>query len=90
MPQLNKLQAKSEVTVLVVNNGDLEATRKWAVDLQARFLVLVQEKFILSKRYEVFATPFAFLINERGVVASTRRHSWNGARHDDHETHVPS
>jgi hypothetical protein len=34
------------------------------------FAVAVQERFNLSKRYEVFATPFAFLIDERGVISS--------------------
>jgi hypothetical protein len=30
----------------------------------------MQERFSLSKRYEVFATPFAFLIDERGMIAA--------------------
>ena len=30
----------------------------------------VQEHYSLSRRYEVFATPFAFLIDERGVIAA--------------------
>jgi hypothetical protein len=30
----------------------------------------VQERYELSKRYEAFATPFGFLIDERGVIAS--------------------
>ena len=30
----------------------------------------VQEHYNLSRRYEVFATPFAFLIDEQGIVAS--------------------
>jgi hypothetical protein len=32
--------------------------------------VLAQDRFSISKRYHVFATPFAFLINEKGVIAS--------------------
>jgi methylamine dehydrogenase accessory protein MauD len=70
IPELNSVQDKGEQQVLVVNNGDLESTRTWADDVQARFPVLAQEKFSLSKRYQVFATPFAFLIDERGFVAS--------------------
>lgn len=71
MPELNRLQGDGHPQVLVVNNGDLEATRKWAAELPAHFPVLVQERLSLSKRYEVFATPFAFLINEKGVITST-------------------
>jgi hypothetical protein len=31
---------------------------------------LIQERFELCRRYEVFATPFAFLIDEQGIIAS--------------------
>jgi methylamine dehydrogenase accessory protein MauD len=70
MPELNRLQAAGGVQVLVVNNGEPEPTRAWAVGSRARFPVAVQEHYSLSRRYEVFATPFAFLIDERGVIAS--------------------
>jgi methylamine dehydrogenase accessory protein MauD len=70
MPELNRLQAAGEVQVLVVNNGELEPTRAWAGETRARFPVAVQEHYILSRRYEVFATPYAFLIDERGVIAA--------------------
>jgi peroxiredoxin len=56
--------------VLVINNGDPEATGKWSTEVGARFPVLAQEKFSVSKKYEVYATPFAFLIDETGVIAS--------------------
>jgi methylamine dehydrogenase accessory protein MauD len=69
MPDLNRLQAAGEVQVLVVNNGELEETRAWAAGSRARFPVAVQEHYSLSRRYEVFATPYAFLIDERGVIA---------------------
>ncbi len=79
MPELNRLQAGGEVQVLVVNNGESGSTREWTVKARVRFPVAVQENYSLSRRYEVFATPFAFLIDERGVVASkgvvnNRRH----------------
>jgi hypothetical protein len=46
------------------------ATRQWAAEARASFPVLVQEHFSVSKRYEMYATPFAFLLDERGVIAS--------------------
>jgi methylamine dehydrogenase accessory protein MauD len=70
VPELNKLQRGGDVQVLVVNNGELEATRQWAGEAGVCFPVLVQEQFSVSKRYEMYATPFAFLIDERGVIAS--------------------
>jgi methylamine dehydrogenase accessory protein MauD len=69
-PELNRLHDAGAVQVLVVNNGEAEATQKWAAEVKARFPVLVQQQFSVSKRYEMYATPFAFLIDERGVIAS--------------------
>lgn len=69
-PELNRLHDKGEPQVLVVNNGDPESTREWATETKARFPVLSQEKFSVSKRYEAFATPFAFLVDEQGIIRS--------------------
>jgi methylamine dehydrogenase accessory protein MauD len=70
LPELNKLQRGGDVQVLVVNNGEPKATRRWADEAHAAFPVLAQQQFAVSKRYEMYATPFAFLIDERGVIAS--------------------
>jgi methylamine dehydrogenase accessory protein MauD len=69
VPELNRLE-RGDTQVLVVNNGDFESTRKWSAEVGARFPVLSQEKFSISKKYEVFATPFAFLIDEKGIISS--------------------
>ena len=71
MPELNKLQRGGDVQVLVVNNGQMEATRRWAGDVRPGFPLLVQQQLSVSKRYEIYATPFAFLIDERGIIVST-------------------
>jgi methylamine dehydrogenase accessory protein MauD len=68
--EFNRLHAKGGQDVLVVNDGAPDETREWAAAIQAHFPVLVQENFILSKRYEIFATPFAFLIDEQGIIRS--------------------
>jgi methylamine dehydrogenase accessory protein MauD len=76
VPELNRLAAVRRIAnpshpqVLVVNNGDLEATRQWSAEAAARFPVLAQTQFSISKKYEVFATPFAFLIDAKGVIVS--------------------
>jgi methylamine dehydrogenase accessory protein MauD len=69
-PALNQLQRGGAVQVLVVHNGELEATRQGAAQARASFPVLVQQQFSVSKRYQMYATPFAFLIDERGVIAA--------------------
>jgi len=69
IPELNRLE-RGDTLVLVVNNGDTEATQKWSAEVDARFPVLAQTQFAVAKKYEVFATPFAFLIDEKGVIVS--------------------
>jgi methylamine dehydrogenase accessory protein MauD len=69
IPELNRL-ARRDTQVLVVNNGDPDKTRKWSAEVGATFPVLAQDKFSISKKYEVYATPFAFLIDEKGVIVS--------------------
>jgi methylamine dehydrogenase accessory protein MauD len=69
-PELNRLQGSGKCQVLVVSNGEPQAVAKWAAEVHADFPVLVQDKWSVSKRYEVLATPFAFLIDERGLIAS--------------------
>jgi peroxiredoxin len=68
VPELNRLERGD--TQVVVNNGDPEATRQWSAEVGARFPVLAQTQFSISKKYEVFATPFAFLMDEKGIIAS--------------------
>jgi methylamine dehydrogenase accessory protein MauD len=69
LPELDRLH-RDGFGVLVVNNGHPDATRRRATKAGMRVPILIQEKFELSRRYEVYATPFAFLIDERGVIAS--------------------
>ncbi len=97
VPELNRLE-RDEVRVLVVNRGTPEETRKWAAKTGARCPVLAQEGLDLARRYEVFATPFAFLVNEQGVVVSkgivgNRRHIafvLSGAHEAGEEDQLPA
>jgi methylamine dehydrogenase accessory protein MauD len=94
IPELNRLGPGEQV--LVINNGDPDATRKWSTEVGARFPVLAQEKFSVSRKYEVYATPFAFLINERGFIASKGiitnrqhiRYVLSGKRVGEHNRHA--
>ncbi len=69
VPALNRLEG-GDIRVVVINNGDLETTQKWSEEIGALFPVLAQTQFSISKKYEVFATPFAFLIDAKGVIIS--------------------
>jgi methylamine dehydrogenase accessory protein MauD len=68
VPALNRIQQAGDLQVLAVTHGDLQAVGDWARETGALFPVAAQHDWNISRRYEVFATPFAFLIDERGIV----------------------
>jgi methylamine dehydrogenase accessory protein MauD len=70
VPELNRLAERGTHQVLVINNASIDQTRTWAREADARFPVLAQEKYAISKRFEAYATPFAFLIDEQGIIRS--------------------
>jgi peroxiredoxin len=67
---LKRVQAEEGLQVVVVNHGEPGPTQAWADESGATFPILVQEKYQVSRSYQVYATPFAFLIDETGVVRS--------------------
>jgi methylamine dehydrogenase accessory protein MauD len=69
-PELSRLYRAGEIQVLVIHNADTEAVQEWVKHYRPDFSVALQERFEVSRRYEVFATPFAFLIDERGVIVA--------------------
>jgi methylamine dehydrogenase accessory protein MauD len=70
VPALNRVEASGEAQVLVINRADPERARQWAEATGATFPVLIQENLDVSRRYEMFATPFAFLIDQHGTIVS--------------------
>jgi methylamine dehydrogenase accessory protein MauD len=69
-PELNRLHQTGEQQVLVVNNGEQDATGEWAAEIRARFPVVTQQDRSVSKEYQVLATPYAFVVDEQGVIAA--------------------
>jgi methylamine dehydrogenase accessory protein MauD len=68
VPALNRIQQAGDLQVLAVTHGDLQAVADWVRETGALFPVAAQHNWSISRRYEVFATPFAFLIDAQGVV----------------------
>jgi methylamine dehydrogenase accessory protein MauD len=62
VPDLQRTHEKGEAHVVVVNQGDP------GVKAIAAYPVVKQEDWSVSKRYAVLATPFAFYIDEMGVI----------------------
>jgi peroxiredoxin len=70
VPALNRLQRKGTVRVVGVHSGEIDVVRTWMAEAHCEFPIVVQQDLALSRRYQIFATPFAFLINAQGVVES--------------------
>ncbi len=69
-PELNGVQDKGEHQVLVVNHGEPEDAAEMAAEVQARYPIVTQNDWDVSKKYQVFATPYAFVVDEKGTIAS--------------------
>ena len=52
----------------MVSRGGLEENRRKAEAFGIEFPVVLQSGWKLSKKYGIFATPVAFLIDEEGVI----------------------
>jgi methylamine dehydrogenase accessory protein MauD len=68
LPELNRLQRRGDLQVLLVETGGPQAAATLAGEGQAAFPVLVQGARNVARRYRVRAMPCAFLIDERGVL----------------------
>jgi peroxiredoxin len=71
-PELVRLHREHKangLALMMVGRGDAEENRKKAKHNGFGFPVVLQKKWELSKRYGIFATPVAFLVDEEGVIA---------------------
>ncbi len=57
------------MALMMIGRGEKEANRLKAKAHGFKFPVVLQKRWEVSKKYGIFATPVAFLINENGVIA---------------------
>lgn len=70
-PRLERIhRQRSDFQVLMVSRRDLEATRAKVKSLGLTFPVVMQRQWEISLQYAMFATPIAYLIDERGILLS--------------------
>jgi peroxiredoxin len=55
--------------IVVISRGEIEENRRKAEAYGFEFPVVVQDRWKLSRKYGIFATPAAFLIDEDGSTA---------------------
>jgi peroxiredoxin len=70
IPDLIKLHRRTpDIDILIISRGNIDAVR---AEFQARpvpFPVAVQKSWEISRRYAMFATPIAYVIDEAGKIA---------------------
>lgn len=71
VPHLNRLhdEGAPDLVLIVVGRGDPEENRRKAEEHHARYPLVLQRHWELSRKYGIFATPVAFLIDRDGVIA---------------------
>jgi peroxiredoxin len=67
--RLHKEHRDNGLAVVMVGRGEPEENRRKAEQHGIEFPFVIQDGWKLSRAYGIFATPVAFLIDERGVIA---------------------
>jgi peroxiredoxin len=70
VPDLNRVQQTGRAHVVGICAGTPDEARGWTESAKALFPVVVQDHWKVSRQYEAFATPFAFVIDGNGVVTA--------------------
>jgi peroxiredoxin len=68
LARLHRARRSDGLEIIMVSRGGLEENRRKAEAFGVEFPVVLQSGWKLSKKYGIFATPVAFLIDEDGVI----------------------
>ena len=69
-PQLEQLHREQpELRVVMISRGEPEENRAKVKAHGLTYPVVLQQQWEISRRYAMFATPIAYLIDEAGVIA---------------------
>lgn len=70
-PRLQEIHLeRPEFNVLVISRGNLDENRTKADELGLTYPVVLQQKWEVSLKYAMFATPIGYLIDEEGILLS--------------------
>lgn len=67
--RLHEAHGDKGLAIVMVGRGEPEENRRKAERHGVKFPLVIQDRWKLSRAYGIFATPVAFLIDERGVIA---------------------
>jgi len=68
-PSVGERKSGSEVAVLMISRGEPKENRAKVKEHGLTFPVVLQQQWEISRRYAMFATPVAYLIDAQGVIA---------------------
>jgi peroxiredoxin len=57
------------VEVVMISRGETRANRAKVKEHGLTFPIVLQQQWEVSRRYAMFATPIAYLLDERGLIA---------------------
>jgi peroxiredoxin len=60
----------SDLKILMISRGDLEANRLKADEHELTFPIVLQQQWEISREYGIFGTPVGYLIDEQGIIAA--------------------
>jgi peroxiredoxin len=69
LARLHREHRDKGLEVVMVSRGEPEENRRKAAEHGIEFPAVIQQGWRLSKKYGIFATPVAFLVDEGGVIA---------------------
>jgi peroxiredoxin len=70
-PRLQRrARSTPEVQVLMISRGDPDDNQAKVKQHRLAFPIALQRKWEISRKYAMFSTPIAYLINEKGVVSA--------------------
>jgi peroxiredoxin len=70
-PEMQKFHREHpELAMLMISRGEPKDNRAKVKEHGLSFPVVLQQQWEISRRYAMFATPIAYLIDERGVIAA--------------------
>jgi peroxiredoxin len=70
-PRLQEIHLeRPELNVVVISRGDIDENRTKADGLGLTYPIVLQQKWEVSLKYAMFATPIGYLIDDEGILAS--------------------
>ena len=70
LPRLDSAARVSDVPILVISRGGVDANRQKLAQARSTLTVALQAHWEISKLYAKFSTPIAYLVDEQGRIAS--------------------